>query len=294
MLKQFIRTCAVLLLISMIGACGTTVKKDFSWPGMNFNVCKSLRGKVVVYSVFINTKKTDKWLEEDMEEVKKAMAEGFEWIEGKAEANDVELEFDLQYWDSLKEPFKDFPGYAGNKKKAKKSDEELNVDHKKLMKWADACVKKLGPKLPVQVYNDSMPHVGIPNDMERFIARIRDENECSSVLFFWLLKTPKENSFTYAANIIDNENVEFVVSSFKRPSLFAFDALRLFGALPAYLGSNLSIASKQINKLKKEYPDDIMVDPFRDLDNVEISEFTQYMLGWRKEYQNSSKEEKDK
>ena len=61
----------VLFTFALIGCASkktakTPKKNTFTWYAMNRNVCAQMKGKVLVYAFFANTKKTLRWSEEDI------------------------------------------------------------------------------------------------------------------------------------------------------------------------------------------------------------------------------------
>jgi hypothetical protein len=82
-------------------------------------------------------------------------------------------------------------------------------------------------------------------------------------------------------NIYSNNDVEYAIVSYKYPSEIAHNILALYGAAPMYNSIYRKKTSK-IEILKKEFPNDIMQDPYaKNINLLTIGEYTKYLIGWQ-------------
>jgi hypothetical protein len=82
-------------------------------------------------------------------------------------------------------------------------------------------------------------------------------------------------------NIYNTDDVEFAIVSYKYPSEIAHNILALYGAAPLYK-STYRYKESKINFAQKEFPDEIMLDPYaKNINALNIDEFTQYLIGWK-------------
>lgn len=246
--------------------------------GMNNNVCKAFKNDVLVYFIFVDSKETSPWTEFDIQSTLDSMDVAIRWLKAQAYSHGVQLNIRSDYYigseyTTIK---KNLP--AGTiRETATKSGFRKGVVE--INKWADGIASKVGKD--VQITNkDGIPEIKDPNNKERLIAHLRDENKVESVALLFMVNNYYRNDISLTVNHLDTKDVEFSIVSYKYPSIIAQNILTLFGAADLY--QTLYRKNDKKIKLASEYfPNDIMQDNYdKNINKLEIGELTQYLIGW--------------
>lgn len=261
----------------LLTSCASYKEVDSRW-GMNANVCKRLHGDVLVYAVFVDVKELPNWEIKDITQTIDSIKTAINWIQSQAGEEEVKLNLQFDYFKQQQTINKNFPEKLSNV--VYNINKGVGAD--KINKWSNNVSKLVGNVYETKKWTDSLPHISKPNSVERLVAMLRDEYQTESVVVFFLLNGQRKQHITLTMNYASNENIEYVINSYKNPSIFAFEILRVFGAANLYT-PEVSGSGKAKTYAQHSIPDDIMVNPFSQLENVEISEFTQYMIGWNTE-----------
>lgn len=122
-----------------------------------------------------------------------------------------------------------------------------------------------------------------PSNTERLIARIRDIHKMDDVALFYFVNNYYQKDASVVLHSAAMDKIEYGVQSYKRPSVIAHEFLHLFGALDLYITpfDSRRSARKRKDFAMKEFPDEIMAFAYRDLDSLQISPLTEYLVGWR-------------
>jgi hypothetical protein len=103
------------------------------------------------------------------------------------------------------------------------------------------------------------------------------------VALLFLLNNYYHDDISLAVNTLHNKDVEFAVVSYKYPSEIAHNILHLYGAAdlcPSPFRRN----RRNLKLAGQDFADDIMGDVYaRSLYDLEIGNFTKYMIGWTDE-----------
>lgn len=233
-----------------------------------------MSGKVLVYVVFVNTKGFAKWNDTTIRTTLNLYKEAADWAEKQAAKNNIKLAIQIKSANSNNAVEADFPV----KNISKMPIFEKNT-LKKLNEWSNSVVKKIGGNMSEKKANDSLPGVVNPKDAERLIARLRNKYDTESVALFFATNHTGENEIGIPLNTVNNEDVELVINSYKNSSIIAYELLTLFGAEKLFY-SKYGHSKKYAEFAAKEFPDDLMTDPFRDLKKANIGQFTKYLIGW--------------
>jgi hypothetical protein len=151
-----------------------------------------------------------------------------------------------------------------------------------LGRWGDYIAKIIGESLYIKE-KDGIPEQKAPATKERLIAFLRDEYQVESVALLMLVNNYFRSDISLAINTLNNEDVEFAVVSYKYPSEIARSFLSLYGAADLY-ETHFRRNKRNIKLAERAFPDDIMSDVYaRSLRDLEIGEFTRYMIGWTEE-----------
>ena len=260
-MKKIIPIALVIATITL-SAFSFSAKKMFEdTPKRNHNVCKKLKGRILLYVIMVETKESAKWDDYDVNSSKDSIYKAVKWIEKQASMNSVAANIEVEYYrndtsqyiyQNISEPFK---------KILSKSDgvEEVN-------KWADKVVKKA---------------TGLKS-RERLIAKLRDDFSTESVVLLFMVNNYYKTSFSYTLNSTSNEDVEYSMVSSKEPVMIASEILSLFGAEYFYHHQSTS-DKKNRDKLKEIFPYDIMAMPDKPINQLYIGEVSKYAIGWTDE-----------
>ncbi len=148
-----------------------------------------------------------------------------------------------------------------------------------LSRWGDNIAKIIGESLYIKD-KDGIPAQKQPANKERLMAFMRDEYQVESVAMLFLVNNYYRTDISLAINTLHNDDVEFSVVSYKYPSEIAHSFLHLYGAADLH-ESPFRRSKRNIRLARQAFPDDIMSDVYaRSLKDIEIGEYTQYMIGW--------------
>ncbi|NBC84241.1 MAG: hypothetical protein GVY19_12810, partial [Bacteroidetes bacterium] len=87
----------ILLLIGLFFISGFGFKRLDYEDGRVNNVCKVLKGDVLVYFVFVDSKETYPWTEFDIQSTIDSMEVAIKWIERQAKKNEISLNIISDY-----------------------------------------------------------------------------------------------------------------------------------------------------------------------------------------------------
>jgi hypothetical protein len=267
---------AFFIIIIFINSCGAF---DRAIATVNNNVCKRLRGKVVLYAVFVDTRYTQPWTEYDISSTLDSIKRATKWIEAEAEKNGVSVEIDVETNQNGKIiPISyDFPRRTLS---GTLFSPTISFGIPKLDRWADAIAKKAGQNLP-QDTSKVIRTKNRMNDRERLIARLRDINKTDNVALIYFVNNYYKDELSVTIHTASVTDIEYSIVSFKDPSVITHEFLHLFGALDLYINPLERKHSQKMQKLAmNEFPDEIMAFTYRDLSQLEISPFTKYLIGW--------------
>ena len=277
---QSLTTNLILFLFLLSGTSASTPSFDFK-VGRHNNVCKDLKNDVLLYFVFVDTRTTSPWSEFDILTTIDSIQVAARWLESQAQRNNITLNVKTDYYigDEFATIQRNLP-----RKSVKETLEDQNLikGMGSLNRWGDYVSKIIGESLYIKE-KDGIPSQKKPGTKERLIAFLRDEYKVESVAFLLMLNNYFRSDISLAINTLHNDDVEFSVVSYKYPSEIAHSFLHLYGAADL----NKSPFRKSTRKIKlasQAFPDDIMSDVYaRSLSELEIGDFTRYMIGWTEE-----------
>ena len=270
--KGIIFLCAAILLSSM------GIHRIDYREAINKNVCKSLKNEALVYFVFIDSKTTSPWTEFDIRSTLDSINVAVGWINKKALENNVSLRLRANYY--IGKPYT-----TVNKNLTQGSIENtlkngsLKNGFKELNLWADGIAKKVGSTFNIPE-KDGIPEIKSPKNKERLLAYLRDENNVESVALVLMVNNYYRSDISLVVNRHKSDDIEFAIVSYKYPSEIAHNILALYGAAPMY--KNIYRKNdKKILKLQKEFPNDVMLDPYgKDINRLDLGIYTKYLIGW--------------
>jgi hypothetical protein len=269
----------------LCNACYTPSNlRTVGFGSVNNNVCKKLSGSVTLYAIFVDSKYTNPWTEYDIKTTLDSIRTAIRWLENKAAEDSVYLKINLEYHKTIqgRVPIKnDLSKKTLSNTLYKKP---LWSGVKDIYRWADKIASEAGESLP----KDTSRITNIKNDLktrERLIARLRDIYQTDDVALMYFINNYYTDELSATFDISNDNNVEFSVVSFKNPSVIAHEFMHIFGAYDLYL-TQYDIKKKdqkKKDKLMEMFPNEVMAFAHRDLNSLNISGFTKYLIGWDKE-----------
>lgn len=263
MTKTKLITGVVLIAICLCSATFLSsnyniIKKE-NPDSRNHNVCKKLLGNTLVYVVWAENKQSYPWTDYDIVSTVDSLNIAMKWLEKQAKLNNIKLNIIFDYYqnDSLKSIYQNMTGIVLDKLVAKEDAIE------RINKWGDKVVTKA---------------FGLETK-ERLIAKLRDKNNVESVVLIFMLNNYFKKDYAFSFNTRSNKDVEFSIISSKSPIIISQEILRLFGA--PYLFDHPSLANKKDKKqLEEMFPDDIMSNSQKSINDLQIQDITKYYIGW--------------
>jgi hypothetical protein len=275
-MKQVLKI-SVLVIVFTVLTSFVAKRVDYSHGRQN-NVCKVLKDNVLVYFVFVDTKETSPWTEFDIRSTLDSMQVAINWIQSQASNRGVFLNIRSDYFIG-----KEYTTVRKNltcgtvqatatTPNARKGLQDIN-------KWADGISARIGKEIMVSP-KDGIPDIKNPNNTERLIAHLRDENRVESVVLLFMVNNYFRNDISLPLNQLGSDDVEFAIVSYKYPSVIAQNILTLFGASDLY-ETFYRRNSKNIELAGEYFPKDIMQDAYgKSITNFEVGDFTSYLIGW--------------
>jgi hypothetical protein len=269
-----------LLLIMIIPASYKAKRMDYREARYK-NVCKDLKGDVLLYFIFIDSKYTAPWTEFDIQSTIDSLRAAITWLHSQARSHKILLNIRADFYigpefttitRNLPEPTVLESVTNPNMRKAK---ENLN-------RWSDAVSKIAGASVTIHE-KDGIPEIKPPKNKERLVAFLRDENKVESVALFFLVNNYFKADISTPVNMFDTEDVEFAIVSYKYPSEIVHNFLHLYGAADMHK-SVYRRQERKISMLAEMYPNEIMQDPYgKAINKLELSDYTKYLIGWSDE-----------
>jgi len=275
-----ITTNLLLFLLLFAGVSASTPSFDFRM-GRHNNVCKDLKNDVLLYFVFVDTRTTYPWTEFDILTTIDSIQVATRWLEIQAEEHDIILKIKTDYY--IGDEFATIQRNLPRKSVYEILDEQNLINGMlSLSRWGDYVSKIIGESLYVKE-KDGIPIQKRPSNKERLIALLRDEYRVESVALLLMVNNYFRSDISLAINTLHNDDVEFSVVSYKYPSEIAHSFLHLFGASDLH-ETHFRRSNRKIRLANQAFPDDIMSDVYaRSLKDLEVGEFTRYMIGWTEE-----------
>ena len=269
----------VLLLLLFVGCRG------YSRIGtVRNNVCKSLEKKTVLYAVFVDSDGTHPWTEYDIHSTLDSMQVAVDWIEKQAVSNGKSLDIVLEYARNTSKdkviPFKEeFKYKTLSGTLFKYLDLTKGIDL--LDEWSDNVSKDVARTLPDDDSEEILTK-NRSNNRERLIAKLRNEYKTDNIALMFFVNNYFENEISIALHTSSGTETEYAIVSDKQPAVIAHEFLHLFGALDLYLSpfdKGFFLRMKK-RKAMKKYSNEIMAFTHRDIDSLDISPISKYLIGW--------------
>ncbi len=267
-----------LIVIITALACSSIKEIDNDWA-RDRNICKKLTGDVLVYTIFVSNKKLYPWDENEMKIYLDSVKTACNWIESEAKKNGISL--NIKTIKHNKASLKGAPGKSNESAmKMLQSMQGLT----KVNKHYDGISKKMKTSV-VKQKTALKPYVKKIKGKQSFAAMLRNQHQCESVVLLFAHKRDKGGHIAFSLNTLNNSDIEYLVTSFDNPSMISYQILELFGAASLRHPNNPRKQSAIAEHVKKHFKDDIMANPMVSrIEEANIGDFTQYLIGWKNEY----------
>ncbi len=274
---KHLKKILLLLFILVLPSAHTIQRVDYR-NGMHNNVCKDLKGEILLYLIFVDNQETVPWTEFDIQSTLDSLAIAIAWLEKQARKNNIILNVKSDYYIGDE--------YTTIKQRLPQSSVQatittpnFNSGIETMNEWVDDVCKRAGRTLVIP-QKDGIPEIRQPRNKERLVAFLRDAYRVESVTLLLMLNNYYKNDISIPLNTMNNEDVEYAIVSYKYPSDIAHNVLHLFGAADLHESLYRSKQSS-IDFAEKNFPNDIMQDTYaRGINKLKIGEYTQYLIGW--------------
>ena len=271
--------CALPLSCALLGSRSGS-KREAHVATVDNNVCKRLRGNVVIYGVFVDSKVGGVWSTHDILSTCDSMRVAADWIMAQARKNGIELEIEVASHEKggvvpvrSELPRNGIDGLLRGMNPASALD-----------RWADKACRQVQAAFPRDTARMTLTKHG-PKDRERLVAALRDKYRTDNVALVLFVNNYYGTETSVAMHAASTDAIEYATVAFKRPAIIAHEVLHLFGALDLYVTpfDDKKKAAKQKQFAMERFPREIMAFPLRGLDSLEVGSLTQYLVGWRRE-----------
>jgi hypothetical protein len=256
--------------------------REVAFMSKDNNVCKKLEGKVVLYAIFVDSKETKPWTIYDIESTLDSIQRANNWLTDQATRNGIDLDIELHYHkrDDGQIPIRF--SLARKTLFATLFTKEISKGIKDTDRWANIVARKAGKSLDIDT-SEVIRMKNTMSDRERLVARLRDIHGTDQVALMYFINNYYKEEVSVAIHTRSDTEIEYAIVSYKSPAVIAHEFLHLFGAWDLYYSHRCNkISGKHQRVLNKNFPNEIMAFTYRDIDTLQISEFTKYTIGWRK------------
>lgn len=269
-------------LIVIAYSCASVEATKNNWF-RDVNVCKKLVEDVLVYPVFVQSKKGEKWNDALKKEYTDSLNVALKWIESKAVDNNVKLRFITEV--HPKTIVKGLP-----EKTISETNKMLSSsgDFTKFNKHYDGVSKMVSSS--VTKAQENKPLVTKIKNKERLVAQLRNTYNVESVVLMFVHLPEGLDNIYLTMNSLTNKDVEFNITTFKSPNVLAYQVLEIFGAAPLMYSKNKKKEKESWEYVQENFPMDVMANLGRSINTLEIGSFTQYLIGWKSDYKEEYKQ----
>lgn len=253
-------------------------KNAYAIGTVNNNVCKKLYGDVLIYAIFVDTRQAKPWTGYDISSTLDSVRKSIAWIEGKAKASNIPLKIKLDFHvNKGKIPIEQHLYGESLSDMLFSTDGVDMIDN-----WANAIARKASNAFPEDTSVVATTKNTITN-RERLIARLRDKHKTDNVVLMYFINNYYTDELSLAMFTSADRKTEFSIVSFKYPAVIAHEFLHVFGALDLYISpfEKKKKAVKNRVAIMKAYPNEVMAYAYRQIEKLDISPMTQYLIGWK-------------
>ena len=266
-----------LSIILIVLSCSSSKEIDARWA-RNRGAGKMLKGKTVVYNIFVDTKTTHYWTGFDIKTTKDSLSKATEWLESEAKENRQELDIELMYYGTTVKPtFKKNIPYKHVYEAF--ADGEYSKESK-LNKWVNGVLKKVNKtiKLP---NGEKLPRKPKISAAEAIVKKIKKLRQAENVTINIMVNNYFVSDVSAIFNAMSDEETEFIITSGKNPYNISTLILSAYGAQSLADGAYNKYKIENIQLAQTDFPNDIMVKYFNNINVAEISDYTAYLIGWK-------------
>ena len=256
----------------VLAGCSSIIESENNWF-RDRNVCKELTGDVLVYPIFVEQKKGKVWTKEDKKQYVDSLQAALTWIEGQANAYNIGLNIRAEVHPKVMK--KGFPGKSINGALEMLDGAKSFV---KFNKHYDAIAKKVASA--IRKKEEVKPFVKKIKSKERLVAKLRNAYQVESVVLMFVHKPQELNHLYLNLNSLNNEDVEYFVTTFQSPTVIAYQVLQLFGAATMNYNNGRKKEKEAKSLANKKFPNDIMCNLSKSIYGLEMGEYTRYLVGW--------------
>lgn len=237
-----------------------------------------LKGKTIIYTIFVDTKTTYQWTGFDIQTTKDSLEKVTNWISNQAKENHQDLEIENIYYGTASKPtfVKNLPydhiydafGDGGYEKESK------------LNKWVTGILKKINKtiKLPG---GEKFPKKPKLSAEEQIVRKLRKIHNAQNVTINIMVNNFFVADASAIFNTMTDEETEFIITSGKDTYTIASLILSAFGAQSLLESDFNRYKVKNIQIAQEDFPNDIMVKQSNNLNELEINDYTAYLIGWK-------------
>ncbi len=216
-------------------------------------IYQSLIGEVYLFSLFIDTEEED-WEEEEINYYYTQLLESEAWLTDQATYYDQVLSFENDY-------------FIDNKQQIYLNDIRRGQSAKRTV-------------------NKALVELGY-DDFEDFLEKTNfDFSKNRLKMVFFVKKKDRSHAINYFSNKDLDIAIVYCKSTYGRMTnhhVISHEILHQFGAWDLYNGESQS--AEFAEKAIKLYPNSIMINVWRNRDNLEVDELTAWRIGWHYDYQ---------
>ncbi|MFM1998064.1 MAG: hypothetical protein RL204_11 [Bacteroidota bacterium] len=274
------RLSLLFITISLLSSCGILLRKNQATPPtVDVGVCKKMKGEVLVYAVFTESKQLPQWTGFDMHSTKDSLKRALGWLENKARENGQSVHFKTIWHkeDKIKPIESNLPN-QNMKNLVFKPSFIPQID-----RWSNKVSKQIIRDLPIDTVKTIIKRI---EEREKLVSRLRQIYNVENIALLFFVNNHSRSDASVTIHTGDNKSPEYCVITEKRASVIAHEILHLFGAIDFYLhpGMMKFRQRKHVFQANKEFKDDIMAYPSRDINQLDIEDLTAYLIGWRDDY----------
>lgn len=262
-------------------SCHVFRSKTYHIPTVDNNACKRLRGNVVLYAVFVDTKYSQPWSEFDITTTLDSIHRATEWIEKKSAENGISTQIKVIYHQN-KKTIPISREFRNNTLSGTLFRPVLQYGIRDVDKWADEVAYVAGKSLPKDT-SEIIETKNRVSDRERLIAKLRDIHRTDNVVLMYFINNYYKEEISVVLHSASNVSIEYGIVSYKNPAVIAHEFLHVFGALDLYISpfDRGLFVKRRKKKVMREYPNEIMAFTHRKIDSLEVSSMTKYLIGWQ-------------
>jgi hypothetical protein len=270
----------LLFAVLLAGLFSCLTSRQYAFKTRENNVCKKLEGKVVVYAIFVDSKETKPWTNFDIQSTLDSIQRAMNWLMDQAMAHRVALDIQVEHHKNAAGQIPLRFAFVRKTLSATLFTRPISRGIRDVDNWANTLARKAGKSLDIDT-SEVVRTANKMNDRERLIARLRDIHSTDNVALMYFINNYHADEVSVAMHTGSDKNIEYAIVSHKSPSVIAHEFLHLFGAWDLYSSHcNLCTPKRHIKRMNKKFPNEIMAFAYRDIDTLNISEFTKYCIGW--------------